>query len=201
MYKASVNSASPNVMLEGILSDRDHLAIPSGLIVRQPRKFSAQGFLLTLLKAVSTGHASFRQMAAYLGQSEARSLFRQALHQRMHPLVVALLQSVLRRVMDSGVGTAAKAGNFPFHRILLEDATQFRMHPKNHKLFRVVANNSCVTAGAKLDVVMDLISRQLLMQREAEGHVQDRTLGPGLLPMIEPRIRSWKADEAHKYVM
>ena len=185
MFKASVNPASPNVTLESILPDLDHLAIQSGLIVRQTRKFSAQGFLLTLLKAVSTGHASFGQMAVYLGQSEALSLSRQALHQRMHPPVVAFLQSVLRRVMDSGAGTAAEDGNLPFRRILLEDATQFRMHPKNHQLFRAVANNSGTTAGAKVDVVKDLISGQLLMQRGAEGHVQDRTLGPGLLPMIE----------------
>lgn len=32
---------------------------------------------------------------------------------------------------------------------------------------------------------MDLISGQLPMQREVEGHFQDRTLGPGLLPMVE----------------
>jgi len=185
MFKASFNPASPNVTLESILPDLDHLAVQSGLIVRQTRKFSAQGFLLTLLKAVSTGHASFGQMAAYLEQSEARSLSRQALHQRMNPPVVAFLQSVLRRVMDSSVRTAEEDGDFPFHRILLEDATQFRMHPKNHPSFRAVANNSGATAGAKVDVVMDLISGHLLMQREVEGHVQDRTLGPGLLPMVE----------------
>lgn len=185
MFKASVLSSSPNISLEDILPDLDHLAVQSGLIVRQTRKFSAQGFLLVLLKSVSTGHASFGQMAAYLGQSEARSLSRQALHQRMNPPVITFLQSVLQRVMDSSVGAATGGVKFPFRRILLEDATQFRMHPKNHPSFRAVANNSGTTAGAKVDVVMDLISGQLLMQREVEGHVQDRTLGPGLLPMVE----------------
>ena len=124
-------------------------------------------------------------MAAYLGQSEARSLSRQALHQRMNPPVITFLQSVLQPLVDSGVGTATGGGKLPFQRILLEDATQFRMHPKNHPAFRAVANNSGTTAGAKVDVVMDLISGKLLMQREVEGHVQDRTLGPGLLPMVE----------------
>lgn len=184
MFKASVTSSPPTILLDGILPDLDHLAIQSGLIVRQTRKFSAQGFLLTLLKSVSTGHASFSQMAAYLGQSEARSLSRQALHQRMNPTVITFLQSVFQRVMHSGLGAATGGGELPFQRILLEDATQFRMHPKNHRSFRAVANNSGATAGAKVDVVMDLISGQLLMQREVEGHVQDRTLGPGLLPMV-----------------
>jgi hypothetical protein len=31
---------------------------------------------------------------------------------------------------------------------------------------------------------MDLISGQLLMQREVDGHVQDRNLGPGLLLLV-----------------
>ena len=186
MFKASVNSASSDVTLGSILPDLDRLAVQSGLIVRQSRKFSAQGFLLTLLKAVSTGHASFGQMAAHLGQSETRSLSRQALHQRMNPPVIAFLQSVLQRVMDPGAGTTAADGTLPFPRILLEDSTQFRMHPKNHPSFRAVANNSGATAGAKVDVVKDLISGQMLMQREVEAHVQDRTLGPSLLPMVEP---------------
>lgn len=42
----------------------------SGLIVWQSNKFSAEGFLLTLLKAVSTGHASFGQMASCSGSSK-----------------------------------------------------------------------------------------------------------------------------------
>ena len=185
MFKASVHSAPPAVSLESILPDLDELAIQSGLIVRQTRRFSAQGFLLTLLKAVSTGHASFSQMAAQLGDSEARSLSRQAFHQRMKPPAIGFLQSVLQQVTSSNVRMTEANGQPPFRRILLEDATQFRMHPKNHPAFRAVANNSGATAGAKVDVVIDLISGQLLMQREAEGHVQDRTLGPGLLPMIE----------------
>jgi hypothetical protein len=66
----------------------------------------------------------------------------------------------------------------------LEDATQMRMHPKNHSSFRAVANNSGVTSGAKIDVIMNLVSGELLRQKETQGYVQDRSLGPELLPMI-----------------
>jgi hypothetical protein len=154
------------------------------LIVRQSNKFSAEGFLLTLLKAVSTGHASFGQMASCLGERESKTLSRQALHQRMKPAAIDFLQPVLQQTAVSTADAGRKDWKLPFRRILLEDATQFRMHSGNHPSFRAVANNSGPTAGAKVDVVFDLISGQLLRQFETEGHVQDRTLGPELLPMV-----------------
>ena len=185
MSRACINSCPHVILLETLFPDLRKLAIQSGLISRQTRKFSAHGFLLALLKAVSTGHASFGQMAISLGDSEALTLSRQALHQRMKPSAVTFLQSVLQQLTSSSVGAPVKDGKFPFGRILVEDATQFRMHPKNHPFFRAVANNSGPTAGAKVDVVFDLISGHLLGHREVEGHVQDRTLGPQLLPMVE----------------
>jgi hypothetical protein len=103
----------------------------------------------------------------------------------MKPSAVNFLQSVLQQLAPTSVGASENDGEIPFGRILIEDATQFRMHPKNHPFFRAVANNSGATAGAKVDVVIDLISGQLLGHREVEGHVQDRTLGPELLPMVE----------------
>lgn len=182
MFKARINSVRPAVTLAGILPDLHSLATQSGLIVRQTSKFSAEGFLLTLLKAVSTGHASFGQMAASLGEMEVRTLSRQALHQRIGLPAIAFLQSVLQQV--SVLPADNRGANHSFGRILLEDSTQFRMHPKNHGTFRAVANNSGPTSGAKVDVAIDLTSGCLLRHKDVEGHVQDRTLGPQLLPLV-----------------
>lgn len=166
-------------------SHLESIARECGLITRNTRKFSAQGLLLTLLKAISTGNASFSQMAASLGEIQTHSPSRQALHQRMNPKVIEFLQAVLRHVTLSAVTESRPEGNNPFRRILLEDATQLRMHPKNHKAFRAVANNSGMTSGAKVDVIMDLMTGDLLRQKEIQGHVQDRSLGPELLPMVQ----------------
>lgn len=163
----------------------ESLARECGLITRKNRKFSAQGLLLTLLKAISTGNASFSQMAASLGEIQTHNLSRQALHQRMNPKVIEFLQAVLRHVALASLMGNQTEGNHPFQIILLEDATQLRMHPKNHGSFRAVANNSGMTSGAKIDVIMDLMTGELLRQKDTQGHVQDRSLGPELLPMVQ----------------
>jgi hypothetical protein len=181
------NHTQPTALAVGTLAalpDLNAIALQCGLIVRQNEKFSAEGLLLTLFKAISTGNASFSQMAASLGECEVRTLSRQALHQRMKPEVIGFLEAVLKHVGLSSLNMKEADGSYPFRRIILEDSTQMRMHPKNHPSFRAVANNSGVTSGAKIDVIMDLVSGELLRQKETQGYVQDRSLGPELLPMI-----------------
>ena len=46
------------------------LARKSGFVVRKSKGFSASGFVLSLIKSVITGKASFNQLAASLGLSE-----------------------------------------------------------------------------------------------------------------------------------
>lgn len=182
------NHTQPTALAVGTFATLPNLsaiATQCGLIIRHNRKFSAEGFLLSLLKAISTGHASFNQMAISLGDSQPQTLSRQALHQRMKPEVISFLREVLDDVGRATLRDNANDENLPFGRILLEDSTQMRMHAKNHTSFRAVANNSGATSGAKVDVIMDLMSGELLRQKETQGYVQDRSLGPELLTMIQ----------------
>ena len=94
MFKACTSPVVSSVTLGAILPDLEQLATQTGLITRRTPHFSAEGFLLTLLKAVSTGQASFSQMAATLGDSEIRTLSRQALHQGLKSPTITFLHSV-----------------------------------------------------------------------------------------------------------
>lgn len=144
-----------NITLAKLLPDLDGIAKRSGFIQRQSRKFSAQGFLLTILKAVSKSEASFNQMAVNLAGHEPSALSRQALHQRLDDKATGFLQAVLDHIVRKP-GSSPALENAPFGRVLVEDATQFRMHPSNHPRYRAVANNSGPTSGSKVDFIFNL---------------------------------------------
>ena len=69
----------------------DSLARKTKLIVRNSSKFSAEGFVLRVFKAVITGKASFNQLAMSMGQSEQKAMARQAMHQRVDQSAVAFM--------------------------------------------------------------------------------------------------------------
>ena len=69
----------------------DSLARKTKLIVRNSSKFSAEGFVLGVFKAVITGKASFNQLAMSMGQSEQKAMARQAMHQRVDQSAVAFM--------------------------------------------------------------------------------------------------------------
>lgn len=186
MSKARSACASlPASTLPALLGNLDELARSSGLIRRASRKFSAEGFLLTLLNAVCRGQASFREMAMSLASRQSAGLARQSLHERFHPGATRFLQAVLGRVLHPRVRGCGKAS--PFARILVEDSTQLWMPKKNASIYRAVANTSGDTAGAKLDFVIDLMTGVLVDSVEVEAHVQDRSLGPRLLGLVRKR--------------
>lgn len=66
-----------SITLAKLLPDLDGIARRTGFIQRHSRKFSAHGFLLTLLKAVVKSEASFNQMAVNLAGHEPLALSRQ----------------------------------------------------------------------------------------------------------------------------
>ena len=76
---------------KGLFSQLDPLARETQLIVRTSAKFSAEGFLLSLFKAVLTGKASFDQIARNLKRSEKRSISRQAVHGRVDKTAVSFM--------------------------------------------------------------------------------------------------------------
>ena len=62
-----------------------------GFVVRKSKGFSASGFVLSLVKSVITGKASFNQLAASLGLSEQKSISRQAVQKRIDLSTVPFL--------------------------------------------------------------------------------------------------------------
>jgi len=176
----------PSITLSKLMPDLDGIARRTGFIQRRSRKFSAHGFLLTVLKAVAKSEASFNQMAVNLAGHEPLALSRQALHRRLDDKAIGFLQAVLDLIVRKGNSDSGTDGA-PFGRILIEDATQFRMHPSNHAHYRAVANNSGPTSGGKVDFVFNLLDGQPLLPVHTEGHVQDRTLGPRILDLVKPR--------------
>lgn len=177
-----VNSTLPAATLNQLLGRLDHMARSTGLIRRNSKKFSAEGFLLTLFHAVCRGSASFQAMASQLAGYQDASLTRQSLHQRFHEKAIHFLQAVLKSVlMERGV---SRVGQMRFGRVLVQDSTQLWMNRKNSQHYRAVANSSGDTAGAKLDLIMDLQSGQLIDCQEVEAYTQDRSLGPRLLDEV-----------------
>lgn len=161
----------------------DHFAKQSGFIVRKTPGFSADGFLLSCLKAISTGKASFRALARCLVQGGAKPLSRQALHYRSNHSGVEFLREVARELTGK---LSSSAVSHEFTRILIQDSTQLRMHRGNVEHFRAVSNQGGPTAGAKLDCIGEIFSGALVDTKITEGHTQDKTSGPRLLDHLTP---------------
>lgn len=176
------NSTLPAATLNQLLGRLDQLARSTGLILRRSRKFSAEGFLFTLFHAVCRGSASFQAMASQMANFHGASLTRQSLHQRFHERTVEFLQAVLASLLVDR--KADRLGQERFRRVLVQDSSQFWMNRKNSHHYRAVANQGGDTAGAKLDLIMDLQNGQFVDCREVEACTQDRTLGPRLLEQI-----------------
>ena len=122
------NPALPSATQKILLARLDSIARSTGLIQRFSRKFSAEGFLLTLFHAVCHGNASFRAMAVTLAEFQVSSLARQSLHQRFQPKTVSFLQAVLASLLIDQ--QADSLGRMRFSRILVQDSSQFWMNRK-----------------------------------------------------------------------
>ena len=82
MSKTNIFSTLPE-SVKALLVELDPLARNSGLVVRKSMGFSASGFILSLMRSVISGRASFNHLAANLGHGELKSISRQALWKRM----------------------------------------------------------------------------------------------------------------------
>jgi hypothetical protein len=94
------------------------------LIIRNSRKFTAAGFLQSLLSSVATGLASLNQIAGDLKDRDHPGMARQSLHQRFDIRSAAFLMTVLGNLMEQRYSTAATAiGSSGIQGILIEDAS------------------------------------------------------------------------------
>lgn len=176
------NSTLPAATLSKLFGNLDGIARASGLIKRRSRKFSADGFLLTLFGAVCHGNASFQKMSMRLSEFQSSSLTKQSLHQRFDESSVTFLKAILESLLLQQSSTLLEAARFS--RVLVQDSTQLWMNRKNCKHYRGVANNSGDQSAAKLDLIMDLKTGEFVDCQEVEAYTQDRTLGPRLLDEV-----------------
>lgn len=154
--------------------------------MRHSRKFSAQGFVLSLFKAVVSGKASFNSLAAALGQSETSTLSRQALHQRIDESAVAFMISSVGVAMEHRWSDEALVGSKLFKRVLIEDSSQAKTHKGNAEDFPAHGNDRGKTAGCKVDLAFDLLTGEPVLQALHRATEQDRELGKDLVDVVQP---------------
>lgn len=164
------------------------LATQSSFIVHQSRKFSAQGFLLTLFKAVLNGKASFNQMAHRLGNFEPLTMSKQAFWKRLNSKAIAFLLEALATCLQLKILDRSKVGSSlrgRFSRILVEDSTSHRLHHSNSDHSPGHGNGRSKTALLKVDVTLDLINGACVQSALHGGTEQDKEIGKDLVDLVK----------------
>ncbi|MEX1116535.1 MAG: IS4 family transposase [Akkermansiaceae bacterium] len=160
------------------LPDLDLIASQTRLIIRNSRKFTAAGFLQSLLSSVVTGLASLNQIAGDLKDRNYPSMARQSLHQRFDIRSTAFLMAVLCDLMQQRYSTAATAiEDSAIQRILIEDASGHVMPKSNADAFPAHGNHHGKTAGLKIDLAFDLLTGSIVSHSLQAATEQDKTIG------------------------
>jgi hypothetical protein len=160
------------------LPDLDLIANQTGLIVRQSRKFTAAGFLQSLLSSVATGLASLNQIVGELKDRNHPGMARQSLHQRFGTRSTAFLIAVLCDLMQQRFNTAAAALNGSgIQRIIIEDASSQVMPKSNAETFPAHGNHHGKTAGVKVDFAYDLLTSLVISHTLQSATEQDKSIG------------------------
>lgn len=163
-------------------SDLDSIARKSGLILRRSRKFSAQGFLLALLRSVTKGDASFGQLAMQLGTLQSSAMSRQGMFKRFSKASTSFLLGVYQHLLkEKSRSTFQGLENAPFKRVLIEDSTIISMSKSNAGHFPNNGNGRTATAGCKCLLLTDLLSGDVLSSDLHNARDSDQALGQEIL--------------------
>ncbi len=187
------HSTQPTSRIEFDDEILDRLAKETQFIQRKTPGFSASGFALSLLKSVCDGRASLTQLCQTLGINQKTSLTKQALAYRFSKKGLLFMQGCLDYISDTNCDNSRKLeslaqgvglNSVTIKRILLQDATQLRLHPSNSKNFKGMRNQSGWTSCVKLDTVSNLNTGELLPTLLSEGKEQDRVNGHHLFEYL-----------------
>lgn len=181
----TISGAELAVRSKKLFSKLGSIARETGLIIRHSRKFSAEGFLLSLLQAVSSGQGSFNQLAVALALNGAKPLSRQALWNRVDAKAVSFMMEVTRRAVEQRWSDEVLIASKLFARVLLEDSSQVKLPAANHQHFPAHGNGKGETAGCKLDLAFDLLTGQPVLQNLRLATDQDKELGKDLVDMVK----------------
>jgi hypothetical protein len=159
------------------LSKLHDLARKSGLVQRHSHRFSGPGFLLGLLRSVTKGDTSLNHIAMHLGGFHARTMTRQAVHQRMSPASSSFLLQVIDHLLAKHcAGPFEQLREGPFKRVLIEDSTVISMAKSNAENFPNNGNGRTATAGCKCLLLADLISGKPIVSQLHAARQADQSL-------------------------
>ena len=180
------HSTQPAATLNLTRDEIESLAKQVGFIKRRTQGFSASGFLLSLLKAVTGGKGSLSHLATSLGATEVRTLTRQGLAYRFSSQGLKFMQECLALV-GADLHKPKHKGLIPmkFSRVILQDATQVRLHPKNAKHYKGIGNKSGAVSCAKLDTLTVLSTGEVVSTLLTNGKEQDRVNGHQLFDHLK----------------
>jgi len=167
-----------------------NFAISTCLIVYQSRKFSAEGFLLTLIKSILTGKASFNQMASRLGGFEPLKMSKQAFWKRVNDKAIAFLLEALASSLKQKYLTGSKKLSplAPLYsRVLVEDSVIHRLHHSNADHTPGHGNGKSKTSVLKVDVTIDLLTGSCFQSALHGGTEQDKEIGKNLVDLVKKR--------------
>lgn len=184
MSKAKVFSTLSK-SVKCLLDKLDPLARKSGLVVRKSKGFSASGFVLSLMKSVITGKASFNQLAANLGHSELKSISRQAIWKRMDLSTIPFLLDTVGLALKQRWSKEALLASDVFGRVIIEDSSQVKLSMANHEEFPGHGNDGGKTAGCKFDMAFDLLTGEPVTGTLHLATQQDREIGKDLVDLIQ----------------
>jgi hypothetical protein len=111
-----MSKTSPTDCSKSFFFRLNDLARKTKFIRRNSAKFSATGYLFSLIRAILTGKASFNQLAMGLKKSEPRSLSKQAVWKRTNKIAVAFMLEALSL-------TCWKSGNAAPRKFLVSNAS------------------------------------------------------------------------------
>lgn len=183
MSKANVFSTLSE-SVKRLVVKLDPLARKSGLVVRKSKGFSASGFVLSLMKSVISGKASFNQLAANLGQSELKSISRQAVWKRMDLSTIPFLLDTVGLALKQRWSGEALIASGVFGRVIIEDSSQVKLPKANHEEFPGHGNDGGKTAGCKFDMAFDLLTGEPVTCVLHLATQQDREIGKDLVDLI-----------------
>lgn len=187
MFTTNVShSGRPAAAFDFSSINLEAIARETSLIKYKTQRFSAEGFLLSLLKAVCDGRGSLRELCNTLGNRQSKSLCREGLNYRFSSEGQAFLERVLSEIVAAGSRDPYQARGHSFERILIEDATQIRLHPGNAEWFKGVRNQAGWTSTVKFDAITDLLSGELLPTLLTDGRNQDKVNGRRIFEVLKP---------------
>lgn len=178
--------SKPAVRSKLLFSKLDSIATKTGLIVRKSARFDAGSFLLTLMKSITTGRASFGQMASTLSKCELKPMSRQALWKRIGIYSTAFMIKTLAMAVNARWGVRNIVGSKHFKRVLIEDSSQAKINKANSNDFPGHGNAKSESSGCKIDLSFDLLSGEPVHQILHGATAQDKVLGKELVDMVRP---------------